>query len=110
MWGKITISASGQDLYRFSYETQAGEKLLEGPPRASKNLALEDAASFRRGVAEDGRYHVSRDQGGRFYFHFLGECGEELAVSPAYPSPEGLGQAIALLKECAPGAELLDLS
>ncbi|WP_243358686.1 YegP family protein [Fundidesulfovibrio terrae] len=108
MPGKITIVASDQELYRFRYQSQSGESILEGAPRPSKSRALEDADAFRRGVSEDGRYHVSRDLNGRFYFHFLGECGEELAVSAAYPTPEGLGQAIALLKACAPKAALDD--
>jgi len=110
MPGTIFITATDRNLFRVQYKSSEGEQLLEGAPRDSKSRALEDAQALRAGVVEDGRYHVARNQDGNFFFHFLGECGEHLAVSPAYSNPEGLGRAIAIIKTCLPIAPLLDLA
>jgi len=108
MPGKITILSMNSELYQFQFKTLDGESIFSGEPRATKILAMEDANALRRGVQEDGRYAVSRDRHGRFYFAFLGESGEPLGVSARYPTPEGLGKAIAALKACAPLAALED--
>jgi len=106
--GRIVISDTNQDTYQFQFRTGYGECLLRGPARASRQLALQDAACLLRCACEDGSYAVCRDDRGNFYFHFISEEGETIGTSPPYPSPESMGKAIALLKAGAPGAEVVD--
>ena len=110
MSGKITLRAMNNELFQFQFKTTNGQSIFSGEPRPTKNRALEDANAFRRGVLEDGRYAVFRDRQGRFYFSFLGESGETLGMSVPFPTPEGLGKAIAALKTGAPQADLDDLT
>ena len=110
MPGHISITTTKQDNYRFLFRANNGVPLFTGEPRPSKAKALEDAETLRRCVLEDGCYAVARDAQGRFYFHLMGDRGEILGVSAAYPTPEGLGKAIAALKACAPRAEVVDRS
>lgn len=110
MPGKIKITATDRQSYQLYFQTLGGERILAGVPRTDKGQVIEDAAAIRRGVEEDSRYAVVRDARGRFSFHFIGECGECLAVSQSYSTPEGLGRAIAALKAQAPQAGLDDLT
>ncbi|MFZ5427966.1 MAG: YegP family protein [Thermodesulfobacteriota bacterium] len=110
MPGHISITTTRQDNYHFLFRSTDGAPLLTGEPRTSKAKALEDAETLRRCVLEDGCYAVARDAQGRFYFHLMGDRGEILGVSATYPTPEGLGKAIADLKACAPRAVVIDRS
>lgn len=106
----ISITATKPDNYQFLFRSIDGDPILTGAPRPSKAKALEDAEALRRCVLEDGCYAVARDGQGRFYFHLMGDSGEILGVSAAYPTPEELGKAIAALKAFAPRAEVVDRS
>jgi uncharacterized protein YegP (UPF0339 family) len=108
MFGEITIRLTKREMYQILFKARGGESILAGEPRPTKRHALQDAAALRRGVLEDGRYLVARDPKGRFYFHFIGDFGEILAVSPSFSTPECLGRAIAALKSEAPQAALID--
>lgn len=107
---KMIIHAVEPDAYQLRFVTSDGDSILKCEPRQSKSRVLEDAEVLRRGVLEDGRYAVQRDSQGRFAFNFLGELGEPMGVSALFPTPEGLGKAIAALKAEVPQAVLLDHS
>lgn len=106
MPGKITISSTSNSTFQFQFRTGAGERVLSGEPRDCARRAMEDALALKRSVGEDGRYAVARDAQGRFYFKFIGDGGGAIGVSAPYPTPEGLGRAIAALKNEAPEANV----
>jgi len=108
MTAKMIIQAVNSDTYRLRFTTHDGDCILECEPRNSKSKAIEDAETLRRGVMEDGRYAVQRNDQGHFAFNFLGESGEPIGMSALFPTPEGLGKAIAVLKQMAPMAVLED--
>jgi len=108
MSAKMIIQAVNSDTYQLRFTTHDGDCILECEPRKSKTKAIEDAETLRRGVLEDGRYAVQRNEHGHFAFNFLGETGETIGVSALFPTPEGLGKAIAVLKQLAPMAVLVD--
>lgn len=108
MTGKMIIQAVDSDAYQLCFTTDDGESILECEPRKSKTRAIEDADTLRRGVKEDGRYAVQRNDKGHFAFNFLGDSGETIGVSSVFPTPEGLGKAISALKELVPLAEIVD--
>lgn len=110
MTGKMIIHVVDSDAYQLQFTTCDGENILSCEPRQSKSMALEDAEVLRRGVLEDGRYAVQRNAQGHFAFSFLGESGESIGMSALFPTPEGLGRAIAVLKELAPMAVVVDNS
>lgn len=108
--GSIIIRTTRQGHYQFQFLSGEGECLLSGEPRDSRDRAMKDARALRGCVPDDGSYAVSRDGQGRFFFHFMGDRGEVLGTSGRYPTPEGLGRAIAALKADAPQALLVDKS
>jgi len=108
MPAKMIIQAVNPNAYQLRFTTVDGDCILQCEPRNSKSKAIEDAETLRRGVMEDGRYAVQRNEHGHFAFNFLGEAGETIGVSAPFPTPEGLGKAIAVLKQLAPMAALVD--
>jgi len=108
MSAKMIIRAVNSDTFRLQFTTHDGNCILECELRNSKSKVIEDAEMLRRGVKEDGRYAVQRNAQGYFAFKFLGESGEPIGMSALFPTPEGLGKAIAVLKQLAPMAVLVD--
>ena len=108
MSARMIIQAMNSDTFRLQFTTPDGDCILECEPRDSKSKAIADAETLRRGVLEDGRYAVQRNAQGHFAFTFLGESGESIGMSSLFPTPEGLGKAIAVLKQMAPMAVLVD--
>jgi len=103
----VLKESQAQEPFSFSFDDGTGKTVVKSENYAAKKSALNGIESVKKNCINDGRYELKESKNGKYYFNVKASNGQIVGTSTLYASEVDRENAIALLKNEGPKAELL---